>query len=481
VNLEQASRIHAGGVERFTSPPKEQSFENLSSLAIMESMKETACLVSLGCAKNLVDSEVMLGLLSEAGYRLTTDPSKAEIIIVNTCSFIQDASKEAIDTILQVNRYRKEGRCHRLVVSGCLPQRYGEALEKELPEVDLFVGTGDFRDLPALLARSHQNKTFVSKPSFLYDDRTPRILSTPPFTAYLKIAEGCSKACTFCTVPSIRGPTQSRKARSVIDEARRLAGQGVQELILIAQDTTAYGEDLRDGTTLEKLLRSLIRVEGFRWIRILYAYPRLRYFTEGLLDLMAHERKICPYLDLPIQHIDDEILKRMGRRSKGAEIRHLLRKIRAFLPDASFRTSLIVGFPGERDSQFRSLLEFVEETRFDHLGAFKYSPEEGTPASRLPHPVPEKVKEERLKRLMKLQKKISLEKYRTMVGKKKEVLVEGPNGHRNDWKGRLQTQAPEIDGAVFLKGNARPGDWVEARITQALPYDLIAEIERILP
>jgi ribosomal protein S12 methylthiotransferase len=447
----------------------------------MKSMNETVCLVSLGCAKNLVDSEVMLGLLSKAGYRLTTDASKAEIIVVNTCSFIQDATREAIDTILQVTRYKKEGLCRRLVVSGCLPQRYGAALEKELPEVNLFVGTGDFRDLPVLLSRHQETKTFVSKPTFLYDEKTPRILSTPSFTAYLKIAEGCSKACTFCTVPSIRGPYRSRRIRSVMEEAKRLAVQGVQEVILIAQDTTAYGEDLRDGATLEKLLRSLVRVEGVRWIRVLYAYPKTRYFTDSLLDLMAHEKKICPYLDLPIQHIDDEILKRMGRRSKGAEIRNLLRRIRVFLPEVSLRTSLIVGFPGERDSQFRALLEFVEETRFDHLGAFKYSAEEGTPASRLPHLVPEKVKEYRLKRLMKLQKKISLEKYRTMVGKKKEVLVEGTNGHRNAWKGRLQTQAPEIDGAVFLKGNARPGDWVEARITQALPYDLLAEIERILP
>jgi len=450
-------------------------------LAIMESMNETVCLVSLGCAKNLVDSEVTLGLLSKAGYPLTTDPSEAEIIVVNTCAFIQDASREAIDTILQVTRYKKQGRCRRLVVTGCLPQRYGDALEKELPEVDLFVGTGDFRDLPALLARNHRTKTFVSKPAFLYDEKTPRILSTPSFTAYVKIAEGCSKACTFCTVPRIRGPYRSRRIRSVTEEAKRLAGQGVRELILIAQDTTAYGEDLRDGTTLEKLLRSLVRVDGVRWIRLLYAYPKARYFTEGLLDLMAHEKKICSYLDLPIQHIDDEILKRMGRRSRSGEIRTLLEKIRSSLPDVSLRTSLIVGFPGEKESQFRSLLRFVEETRFDHLGAFTYSSEEGTPASRLPHPVAEKVKEDRLKRLMKLQETISLENYRRMVGKTTEVLVEELNGHRNAWKGRLQTQAPEIDGAVFLKGNARPGDWVEARITRALPHDLIAKIERVLP
>ena len=444
-------------------------------------MKETVCLVSLGCAKNLVDSEVTLGLLSEAGYRLTTDPSEAEIIIVNTCAFIQDATKEAVDTILQYTRYKEDGSCHRLVVSGCLPQRYGRALEKELPEVDLFVGTGDFQNLPSLLSESHKNRSFLSKPSFLYDEKTPRILSTLPFIAYLKIAEGCSKACTFCTVPKIRGHYRSRRPRSIIQEAQRLADQGVRELILIAQDTTAYGEDLKDGTSLARLLRELVKVDGLRWIRILYSYPRIRYFTEGLLDLMAQERKICPYLDLPIQHIDDDILAKMGRRSRSAEIRTLLQRIRGSLPEVSLRTSLIVGFPGEGEKQFKSLIEFVKEAQFDHLGAFKYSPEEGTPASRLPNSIPEKVKEDRLKTLMDLQKKISLKKLRKLVGHTKEVLVEGPNGHRNTLRGRLQTQAPEIDGCVFLRGEARPGDWVEARITRALPYDLVGEIETILP
>jgi ribosomal protein S12 methylthiotransferase len=263
-------------------------------------------------------------------------------------------------------------------------------------------------------------------------------------------------------------------------EAERLADQGVKELILIAQDTTAYGEDLRDGTSLERLLKGLIRAEGFRWIRILYAYPKAARFTASLLDLISREEKICPYLDLPIQHIDDEILRRMGRRSKGQEIQNLIRKIRTFVPGIALRTSLIVGFPGESEGQFKALLHFVEEVQFDHLGAFQYSPEEGTPAFNLSNPVPEDVKGERLRILMEVQKKISLKKYRKMVGRKTEVLVEGSTPQRTALRGRIQTQAPEIDGYVFLKGKARPGDWVEALITQALPYDLMGEIERIL-
>ena len=443
--------------------------------------KETVCLVSLGCPKNLVDSEVILGLLSKDGYLLTTDPSKADILIVNTCSFIEDATKEAVKTVIQLSDLKTKGRCHLLVVAGCLPQRYGAVLEKELPEVDLFVGTGAFQNLPKLLSQETKRKSFLPKSTFLYDEKTPRILSTSPFIAYLKIAEGCSNACTFCTVPRIRGRYRSRKLRSVLEEARRLADQGVQELILIAQDTTAYGRDLKDGTHLEKLLKNLVKVEGLRWIRILYSYPKPDRFTDGLLELMAQEDKICPYLDLPIQHIDDEILRQMGRRSKGAEIRRLLGKIRTFLPGVSLRSSLIVGFPGEKESQFNALLDFVKEARFDHLGAFMFSPEEGTPASKLSHPVPESVKRERHKTLMEIQKKISLKKYQEIVGQRKTVLVEGPRREQGVLRGRLQTQAPEIDGSVLLYGSAQPGHWVEAQITQALPYDSVATIERILP
>ena len=444
-------------------------------------MKETVCLVSLGCPKNLVDSEVILGLLSKEGYSLTTDPSEAQIIIVNTCSFIEDATQEAIDTILKLTPHRREGRCRLLIVSGCLPQRYGTILEKELPEVDLFVGTGSFQKISKIISQKGRRKSFLSGHSFLYNEETPRILSTPSSTAYLKIAEGCSKSCTFCTVPKIRGAYRSRRIRSIIKETERLTDQGVKELILIAQDTTAYGEDLEDGTSLEKLLRRLVKIDGLRWIRMLYSYPKAEYFTEGLLNLIAQEEKICSYLDLPLQHIDDEMLKRMGRRSNGIEIRGLIRKIRNFIPEVSLRTSLIVGFPGERESQFKVLLDFVQEIRFDHLGAFKYSPEEGTPASRLSRPVPEEIKEERLKTLMKVQKGISLKNNKRRVGQRMEVLVEGWDRQRGVLKGRIQTQAPEIDGSVFLNGEARPGDWVEARITRALPYDLIGVIQKILP
>ncbi|OGP93522.1 MAG: ribosomal protein S12 methylthiotransferase RimO [Deltaproteobacteria bacterium RBG_16_48_10] len=442
-------------------------------------MKETVCLVSLGCPKNLIDSEVILGLFSQKGYSLTTDPSKAEILIINTCSFIQDASQEAIDTILQLGRYKKEGHCQRLIVSGCLPQRYGKILEKEFPEVDLFVGTGAFQKLPQILTQRSNKKSYLNPSTFLYNEKTPRILSTPSFTAYLKIAEGCSKFCTFCTVPKIRGPYRSRRLPSVLKEAKRLADQGVQELIFVAQDTTAYGEDLQDGTNLEKLLKALVEVHGLRWIRILYAFPKAHYFSDGLLETLALEEKICPYLDLPIQHIDDGILRRMGRKSKGQEIRNLIQRIRAFIPDISLRSSLIVGFPGEEEAQFNSLFEFIEETRFDHLGVFKYSKEEGTPAFRLPNQVPEEVKEERLGVLMERQKEISLNKHKRIVGKRTEVLVEGKN-QKGTLKGRLKTQAPEIDGSVFLKGEAKPGDWVIARITQAHPYDLMGKIEKHL-
>jgi len=443
-------------------------------------MKKTLCLVSLGCPKNLVDSEVILGLLSKQGYLLTTNPSDADTIIINTCSFIEDATREATDAIHHYAQYKRRGQYQRLIVAGCLPQRYGKELEKQFPDVDLFVGSGALQKLPNLIAAKPSRKTFLSKNSFLYNERTPRILSTPPFTAYIKIAEGCSKACTFCTVPRIRGPYRSRRIRSLLEEVKQLSGQGVQEIILIAQDTTAYGEDLKDGTNLEKLLRVLVRVDGVRWIRMLYSYPRPRYFTDGLLEIIAQEKTICPYLDLPIQHIDDDILKRMGRRVKGSEIRNLIHNIKTFLPNISLRTSLIVGFPGERPDQFQALLNFMKEVEFDHLGAFKYSAEKGTPASRLSHQIPERVKEERLKTLMNLQKKISLKKNQSLVGEQVEVLVESAGGSQGNVKGRFQTQAPEIDGCVILEGKAHPGDWVEAHIIKAFPYDVLGRIKRRL-
>ena len=402
----------------------------MMNLDIISNMKETVCLVSLGCPKNLVDSEVMLGLLSRAGYLLTTDPSKAEILIVNTCSFIQDASQEAIDTVLDLSRYKKDGRCRCLIVSGCLPQRYGKALEKELPEVDLFIGTGSFQKLPQILAqeippRNLKKRVISVRLSFSMMKKrreSSRRLPSPPTS---KLRKDVRNSVPFARCRRYEGPTGAENFHPCSMRPKGLPDQGVRELILIAQDTTAYGEDLRDGTNLEKLLNVLVKVDGLRWIRTLYAYPKPRYFTEGLLETLAREEKMCPYLDIPIQHIDDGILRRMGRKSKGKEIRSLLHKIRSYIPEISLRTSLIVGFPGEEEPQFNSLLEFVEETRFDHLGVFKYSKEEETPASRLRNQVPEEVKEERLGMIMEHQREISLRKYKAMVGKSVEVLVDG--------------------------------------------------------
>lgn len=417
-----------------------------------------------------------MGLLSKEGYALASDPSKARILIVNTCAFIRDASKEAIDTILSLSRFKKRGSCRLLVVCGCLPQRYGKKLQAQLPEVDLFVGTGAFQELPRLLSAERREKSLILQPTFLYDETTPRLLSTPSFSAYLKIAEGCSKRCAFCTVPRIRGPYRSRRMDSVVAEARNLVERGVREIILVAQDTTAYGEDLGDGSCLAVLLSALARVEGIRWIRFLYAYPKEEYFSDALLERIASEEKICAYIDLPIQHIDDEILRRMGRRSREKEIREIVARIRTFLPNVTLRTTLIVGFPGEKESHFQKLLGFVKETEFDRLGVFKYSPEEGTPASRFEDPVPEEVKEERRGILMELQQGISLRKHRSMVGKTLEAVVEGYAKGKRSLIGRLQSQAPEIDGVVFLRGEAKPGDWVQTRIVRALPYDLVGEI-----
>lgn len=436
---------------------------------------KTVCLVSLGCPKNLVDSEVILGILSKEGYSIVTEPSRADILIANTCSFIEDATKEAIETILKLAHYKKTGCCKLLIVSGCLPQRYGKVLEKELPEVDLFVGVGAFQKLPKLITQKSKKKSFLPSSTFLYNDKTPRLLSTPPFTAYIKIAEGCSKSCTFCTVPKIKGPYKSRRLKSIINEAKRLVDQGVKELILIAQDTTAYGEDLDDGTNLTELLKNLIKINSLHWIRILYSYPKINYFNDELLEIIAHEDKICPYIDIPIQHIDDRILRLMGRKSSEDEIRRLIEKIKTFIPEISLRTSLIVGFPGETDEQFNKLIDFVREIKFNHLGVFKYSPEQETPARRLPNQIEENIKEERYRLIMEIQREISFKKYQALIGKKLEVLVEKSDQGKAKM-GRLKTQSPDIDGCVFINGNANPGDFVMVEITKALPYDLFGRI-----
>jgi len=437
-------------------------------------------LVSLGCAKNLVDSEVIQGVLVHAGYGLTSDRKAAEVIIVNTCAFIEEATREAIETILSLAEEKKTGACQYLVVCGCLPQRYKESLVQELPEVDLFIGTGEFqhiaRHLKKLEAGPRKEKIFVDHATYLLSPATPRILATPGYTAYVKIAEGCSHRCTYCTIPKIRGPYASRPPRSILAEAKSLAARGVKEINLIAQDTTQYGLNSSFAGGLAGLLKKLVRVPDIDWIRLLYCHPL--NITPELISLLSAEKKICSYLDLPLQHISDPVLKRMGRRITGRQTRELLYTLRQKVLDISLRTTCMVGFPGETARDFSSLLQFISEFEFNHLGVFRYRDEEGTPASRLSPKVPEKIKEERYHAIMSLQANISRRKNRGRMGRVVEVLVEGPSQKKGyALQGRAAFQAPEVDGMVYIKeGRAAVGSFVKVKITSGLTYDLVGEI-----
>lgn len=441
--------------------------------------KLKVALVSLGCPKNLVDAEVMLGHLPAERFEITAQEDQADIIVVNTCSFIQDAKEESIETILDVADHKQSGNCRMLIVSGCLPQRYQEELARQLPEVDLFMGTGDAPRIVALieqqLGRDHAS-TEIGTPDYLYDHSTPRVNSSPFYTSYIKIADGCSNHCSYCIIPQLRGALRSRSIDSVVEEARRLADSGVREINLIAQDITAYGADLGDGTAIEPLLRALVKIESLDWIRLLYAYPD--GIRDELIDLMAKEEKICNYLDLPLQHIDDRILQQMNRRLDSAGIRKLLHKMRSRIPDLTLRTSFIVGFPGETPEQFESLLQFVEEGHFERVGAFRYSREEGTPAAGLPDQVPARTKKSRLNRLMKAQARVSLALNRRRVGQIEQVLIEGYSEETDLLlKGRSAHQAPDIDGnCLITSGKANIGQLVSVRITDSSEYDLIGEI-----
>ena len=425
-------------------------------------------LVSLGCAKNLVDSEVMLGVLARAGFALTADRDAAEIIIVNTCSFIEASTREAIDTIFSLAQCKQTGCCRHLVVCGCLPQRYKDGLLAELPEVDLFLGTGEFdridKHLHRLIAGRQHKRLHSSRPTLLMGAATPRVLSTPAGSAYLKIAEGCSHRCTYCTIPLIRGPYRARSQRSILQEAKYLAGRGVKEINLIAQDTTRYDD-------LAGLLRRLARIDGIAWLRLLYGHPAS--LKPEVLTVMAGEEKICRYLDLPLQHIADPVLRRMGRKVTRAQTEKLLARMRGLVPDIALRTTFIVGFPGETNADFEQLMEFAEQARFDHLGAFMYSDEDGTPAARLTHKVPEAVKRQRHHRLMSLQRLISREKLAACKGKELAVLVEGPAANsRYAVQARTGFQAPEVDGVVLLQEPLPAGSMARVKITRALTYDL---------
>jgi len=406
----------------------------------------TIALITFGCAKNLVDSEVMLGYLARAGYRFVSDPAAAEILILNTCGFIQPAKEEAEDAIRDAAARKAEDDRKKIIVTGCYSERYKEALQKKHPEVDAWVGVKDFDKIVQVV----RNKDFAgSAQTFLYSHTSPRSVSTPDGWAYIKISEGCSHLCAFCAIPLIKGTYRSRDIRSIVREAETLAARGVKEINLISQDTTYYGRDRGNKEGLSQLLQGLIRVRGIEWIRLLYGYPE--EISDALLEVM-HDPKICPYLDIPFQHSDPALIRRMKRAMDGRRALDLLKKIRAKIPGLSIRTSLIVGFPGEQDQAFKGLIRFVKEARFDHLGVFTYSREEGTEAYSLGDPVPEAVKQKRKEKILEVQAEISAENLRTYIGQTIEVLVEGVLRKDSSlFLGRSRFQAPEVDGCIFIE------------------------------
>ena len=447
---------------------------------------KTVGFVSLGCAKNLNDAEAMLGLLDQAGYKIVDNPDQAEILIVNTCTFIEPAKEESIEAILRMGSYKKEGQCKRLIVTGCLAQRYGEELQKEMPEIDGLLGTFSWDRvvelLDALEQKENQDQPLFYKDvkPLMYEGAMPRMRTGPSFSAYLKVAEGCSNGCSYCVIPSVRGAFRSRTIESVKLEAKSLAESGVSEINLIAQDTTSYGMDWAQGQPqLTALLKELEEMPETNWIRLLYCYPNR--FTDELLEFMKTSKKTLPYVDMPLQHIDQEILKKMNRQDSENEVRELLMKIREALPNVALRTSLIVGFPGETEEQFEKLATFLEEFKFDHVGVFKYSQEESTPAAKMPDQISEEIKEERYHRLMAIQAKISEERNQSFEGQTLKVLIEGKHPEQeNLWYGRSYREAPDVDGRVFVETDEelQVGTLVKARIDQGFAYDLVGILDK---
>ena len=439
-------------------------------------MAETVGLISLGCAKNLVNSEQMLCLLREAGYSITDDPAEADALIINTCAFIDSAKSEAIDNILECAELKKTGRLKTLLVAGCLPQRYKEELMAELPEVDGILGTGSCDDVVEALRRAEEGE----KPLILGDLNAPmseagRIVSTGPGWAYLKIAEGCDNRCAFCVIPSIRGRYRSRSMEKILEEARALAAGGVKELLVVAQDITRYGTDLYGRPRLAELIRELCRIEGLHWIRLHYLYPDL--IDDELIRTVAEEPKVVKYLDIPIQHIDDAILRRMNRRGTGAELEALLTKLRENIPGLVIRTSLITGLPGEGEAEFEALCDFLRRARLERAGVFPYSPEEGTPAFRMDRPDRETA-EQRADVVAELQSRIMDEFNESRLGSLEEVLAEGFDVVAECWYGRSFADSPDVDGKVFFTGtDVTPGEFVKVRITDILDGDLLGEKE----
>lgn len=435
---------------------------------------KTVGMVSLGCAKNRVDSENLLGMLRERGYEIVADPAQADVIFVNTCGFIEAAKEESIDTIFEMAEYKKTGRLQKLFVTGCLAQRYGDTLFQEMPEVDGFMGVSDYARLYDMLDDAEHGE----RPLYMADGERflncGRVLTTAPWAAYVKISDGCNNRCTYCAIPLIRGSYASRPFDDIVAECERLAGQGVTEITLIAQDTSRYGCDLGDGTLLlPALLRRVSEIEGVHWVRVLYCYPDTT--TDALLDEIQNNPKVAPYLDLPLQHIDDALLKKMNRRGSAEWIRSRIAACKA--RGITLRTTFIVGFPGETQAQFEELMNFTREARFDRMGAFTYSPEEGTPAARMKDQIDEDVKLARLDQLMMLQQAISAELMQARIGEECEVLVEGLDEDGVP-VGRSILEAPESDGCIRLNSarTLTPGEYVMARVTGADAYDLTAEV-----
>lgn len=434
--------------------------------------------VSLGCDKNLVDTEMMLGLLNRDGYTFTDDEHEADVIVVNTCCFIGDAKEESVNTILEMAELKKEGKCKALIVTGCLAQRYKQEILDEISEVDGILGTSTYDEISNVL-----NKILGGERESCFHDLnvlprvdTPRVVTTGGYYAFLKIAEGCDKRCTYCIIPDLRGSYRSVPMERLIEEAKQLASQGVKELILVAQETTLYGVDLYKKKSLPKLLHELCKVSGIQWIRIQYCYPE--EITQELIETIRDEEKVCNYLDIPIQHASDRILKRMGRRTNQAQLREMIASLRSQIPDIALRTTLISGFPGETEEDQEEVMQFVDEMEFERLGVFAYSQEEDTPAAEFPDQVPQELKEERRDEIMELQQEISFEKSQSMIGNVLEVMIEGKVADENAYVGRTYMDAPGVDGLIFINTDLdlMSGDFVRAKVTGALEYDLIGEI-----
>lgn len=434
--------------------------------------------ISLGCDKNLVDSEVMLGLLDREGYQIVDDEAEADIIVVNTCCFIHDAKEESIQTILEMAEYKQTGRLKALIVTGCLAQRYQKEIVEEIPEVDAVLGTSSYDKIAEAVKEALEGHPCMEMEDIdvLPLVESKRLVTTGGHYAYLKIAEGCDKHCTYCIIPKIRGNFRSVPMERLVKEAEALAEQGVKELILVAQETTLYGKDIYGEKSLHRLLRKLCGIEGLRWIRILYCYPEEIY--DELIQVIKEEKKICHYLDLPIQHANDDILKRMGRRTDKKQLTEIVGKLRKEIPDITLRTTLITGFPGETVEQHEELMEFVDEMAFERLGVFTYSPEEDTPAASMPDQIPEEIKSDRQAELMELQQDIVFEQAESMVGQKVLVMIEGRVADENAYVGRTYRDAPGVDGLIFINTEEElmSGDFAMAGVTGASEYDLIGEL-----